>query len=113
MLAYQAYLLFTRPIHVPDPQLPEGPRAMELEDRIDPNRADWATLAALPTIGEKRARDIVAYREQFIANNPDRPAFARLEDLMNIRGIGEATVAQIEPFLIFPGERAPPASRQH
>lgn len=102
MLAYQGYLLLNRPMHVPNPPPPEGARAGELEDRIDPNRADWPTLAALPVIGERRARDIVAYREQFIANNPTRLAFLQPDDLKNISGIGDAIVAQIEPFLRFP-----------
>lgn len=40
---------------VPDPQLPEGSNARELADRIDPNNASEAELAAIPMLGEKRA----------------------------------------------------------
>ena len=111
MLVYLTIRLVIHPEHVPDPQPPQGWRALELEDRIDPNRADWPTLAALPLIGEKRARDIVAYRDQFIADNPGRIAFIQPADLMNVSGIGPATIAQIEPFLIFPDRSRLPASR--
>src|SRR5687768_18503985 len=64
-------------VYVSDPQPPWPGRAHELADRVDPNAADWQTLAALPVIGEKRAKAIVAYREQFRERNPDRPAFAQ------------------------------------
>ena len=52
------------PVYVSDPQPPVPARFSELADRIDPNTADWQTLAALPGIGERRAKDIVAYRER-------------------------------------------------
>ena len=94
--------LVLNPSHVADPQPPTGPRADEVENRIDPNTVDWSTLAALPQIGEKRARDIVAYREQFVAENPGKIAFTRAEDLYRIRGFGVAMVSLIEPYLIFP-----------
>lgn len=110
MFGYLAFRIVTHSEHVTNPPPPEGPRAAELEDRIDPNRADWTALAALPTIGEKRAKDIVAYREQFVSVNPDKRAFAVPSDLLNIRGIGPATLSQIEPFLIFPS--SPPPSSQ-
>ena len=88
-------------MYVSDPQPPHPPREAELEDRIDPNTADWQTLAALPVIGEKRAKDIVAYREKFEETNPGQRAFARAEDLIRVKGIGEATVQSLAPYLIF------------
>jgi hypothetical protein len=99
---YLLIRLILNPTYVSDPQPHEGSRAAEVEDRINPNTADWSTLAALPQIGERRARDIVAYREQFVAANPGKVAFARPEDLYRIRGFGVAMVSLIEPYLIFP-----------
>ncbi|MGH7177716.1 MAG: ComEA family DNA-binding protein [Tepidisphaeraceae bacterium] len=90
------------PQFVSDPQPAVPDRAADLADRIDPNTADWQTLAALPMIGEKRARDIVAYRERYLARHPAGVAFAHPTDLMSIRGIGVSTLAQIRPFLVFP-----------
>jgi hypothetical protein len=87
---------------VPTPQPPQGVRAGELATRIDANTADWQTLAAIPGLGEKRAKDIVAFRERMLARRPGRRVFERPADLILVRGIGPATVANIEPYLIFP-----------
>src|SRR4051812_40856939 len=47
------------------PQHPaQGGRAAELASRLDPNTADWQALAAIPNLGEKRAREIVSFRER-------------------------------------------------
>jgi hypothetical protein len=109
ILIYLAVRWWLNPLYVSDPQPRDPPRAVELADRIDPNTADWQTLAALPIIGQKRAREIVAYREKFVANNPGKLAFARIDDLYRMKGFGTAIVAQIEPYLIFP--RQPPTTR--
>jgi hypothetical protein len=87
---------------VPHPHPPLGARSFEVEDRMDPNVADAATLAALPLLGPKRAQDIVAFRASFAQIHPDRPAFRTPSDLKQVRGIGDATIAQIERFLRFP-----------
>jgi Helix-hairpin-helix motif len=100
------------PVYVPDPQPLHPPREHDLADRIDPNTADWQTLAALPLIGDKRAQDIVAYRERFTSENSGRAAFLTLNDLRNIRGIGTATIQTLDPFLIFPGQSTTAPSTQ-
>jgi DNA uptake protein ComE-like DNA-binding protein len=93
--------------YVSDPQ-PETPHlAADLADRIDPNTADAATLSALPLIGERRARDIIAYRESQQARRPGEPVFRELTDLVRVKGIGVATIKQLEPFLVFPKEDRP------
>lgn len=63
------------------PTTPEG-------QRVNINSATAAQLEALPLIGEKRAKDIVAYRE---ANGP----FQRIEDLLRVSGIGPATLERL------------------
>lgn len=87
--------------YVSDPQPNVPARMNELADRIDPNTADVATLAALPTIGEKRAKDMVAYREKWQRDRRKGLPFERLEDMLKIQGIGAATIAQLKPYLIF------------
>jgi DNA uptake protein ComE-like DNA-binding protein len=89
---------------VPDPQPPEGSRAAELASRIDPNTADWQTLSAIPTLGPKRAKDIVAFRERAHASDPSEPVFRSSVDLMHVRGIGPATIENLRPYLIFPSD---------
>lgn len=90
------------PKHVDDPPGLMGDRAHSLATRIDPNTADWPAWAGLPLIGEKRAKEIVAYREQWLVDHPDETPFAKAEDLTRVKGIGKATVEALRPFLIFP-----------
>ena len=92
-------VLLLRRLHrvtIPDPQPPVGTRAAELQDRVDPNTADADTLAALPTLGAKRAAEIVHYRQ----THRDEP-FRSGRDLLKLKGIGVATTQNIEPFLMF------------
>lgn len=104
LMIYLSVRYRLNPMHVSDPP-PDVPiRAAELMDRIDPNTADVATLAALPMIGPDRAADIVAYRERFGAQHDDRPAFATASDLTHVHGIGDATIELLEPYLIFQDE---------
>jgi hypothetical protein len=80
--------------------LPEqGPGAGELVDQFDLNTVDAATLSAIPQLGEKKARDIVAYRERFMSAHPRQRAFERLQDLYRIKGIGAATLGQLRPYV--------------
>jgi DNA uptake protein ComE-like DNA-binding protein len=90
------------PVYVSDPQPAVPARFAELADRIDPNVADWQTLAALPALGEVRARQIVAFREAYAAQHPGRPAFRRADDLQLVRGIGPAISDTLRPYWIFP-----------
>jgi DNA uptake protein ComE-like DNA-binding protein len=103
MLAIR-YYLNTRFISDPQPQVPD--RAAELADRINPNTAEWQDLAALPNLGEKRAKLIVAFREA--RRSSRNPVFSSADDLLAIRGIGVATVTKLKPYLIF---QAAPATQ--
>lgn len=88
--------------YIDDPIPAEGARHLELQDRIDPNEADAPLLAALPALGERRALDIVEFRERALQREPGRVVYQRIEDLMQIRGIGTAIIEQLRPFLRFP-----------
>jgi len=93
--------------YVPDPQDDEGSRAGQILGRVDPNTADWPTLAALPAIGKFVAERIVAERGAFLAAHPGGVAYAKIEDLLRVKGIGPATLQNLEPYLVFPGEDRP------
>lgn len=54
---------------------------------VNINTADAETLSSLNGIGQSKAEAIVAYRE---ANGP----FQSADELVNVKGIGEATVAK-------------------
>jgi len=60
--------------------------------KIDINRAEPWLLDALPGIGETLAQRIVDYRGM---NGP----FRRIEDLVRVSGIGEATFENIKDFI--------------
>jgi competence protein ComEA len=84
------------------PQPAEGPRAAELQDKLDPNTASAADLAALPNVGPAMARRIVEEREEFAKAHPGEAAYKRLEDLERVKGIGAATLENLKPYLTFP-----------
>jgi competence protein ComEA len=60
---------------------------------VDINRATWPELATLPGIGETIARAIVSRREE-------QGPFRALDDLLQVRRIGPATLARIRPHLM-------------
>lgn len=60
--------------------------------KVNINTATQAELETLPGIGPAKAGDIIAYRTQ---NGP----FKRLEDIMNVKGIGEKTFASLESLV--------------
>lgn len=67
----------------------EAARETELKkDMVNINTADAAELMTLPGIGEKRAGDIVAYRNE-------HGSFAAPSDIMQVDGIKEAAYAKI------------------
>lgn len=67
---------------------PAGPAATA----ININTADVAGLSALPGIGAKTADLIVAYRKE---NGP----FKKVEELMNVRGIGEKSFLKLRELI--------------
>src|SRR5437764_282829 len=88
--------------YISDPQPAKPARFDELADRLDPNVAAWQELAVLPQRGEKRAREIVAAREEWHRIDPKSVVYRRAEDLLAVRGIGVAMVETLRPYLTFP-----------
>ena len=68
---------------------------------INLNTATQAQLESLPGLGPKVAERILEYRKQ-------NGAFKKVEDLMNVKGIGEKSFLKLKP-LVSVGERAQPA----
>lgn len=77
----------------------EASRPLERGERLDPNTASEEQLRRLPGIGPVRARDIVEAR--------GGGRFLTPEDLLRVRGVGEATLSRLAPHLAFPGSRGP------
>ena len=110
LLVFLAGRYVRNPRHVTDPQPQRPPRSHELADRINPNTADWPALAALPGIGEKRAKDIVAFREEAKRYAPTSVVFKRPQDMLKVPGIGVAMLEGIAPHLEFSEPATAPAS---
>lgn len=61
-------------------------------EKININEADVNELDSLPGIGETRAKDIVEYRTTV-------GYFDKIEDILNVKGIGESTFDQIKDLI--------------
>ena len=64
---------------------------------VNLNSATVAQIATLPGIGEKAAQRIVEYREK-------NGGFKKIEELMNVKGIGEKSFLKLKP-LVTVGDR--------
>lgn len=73
------------------------PSVIELDEKINPNEAQIASLVRLPGIGISRAEAIVAYRNNF----SNKSAFRRSDDLQKVKGIGPKTIQNIGQWLKF------------
>jgi comEA protein len=60
--------------------------------KVDLNRADQEELESLPGVGPHLASQIMEYREKL-------GPFQRVEDLMNVRGIGEKKFEQLKDLI--------------
>ncbi|MDR7465060.1 MAG: helix-hairpin-helix domain-containing protein [Armatimonadota bacterium] len=87
---------------VPEPVLPEGAEGVDAgatagaaappPGPLDPNTASAAELEALPGIGPVLARRIVEHRRA-------HGRFERLEDLLEVEGIGPRMLERLRPLL--------------
>jgi competence ComEA-like helix-hairpin-helix protein len=64
--------------------------------KININQASAAQLAKLPRIGSRVADRILEYRQA-------HGSFARAEDLMEVKGIGEKLFTTLKPYLALSG----------
>ena len=65
---------------------------------VNLNTATQAQLEALPGLGAKAAERILEYRQK-------NGGFKKIEDLMNVKGIGEKSFLKLKPLLTL-GEKA-------
>lgn len=70
---------------------------LEARYRVDINSPRWAEFANLPSIGEKTAKAIVKHGEEI-------GGYRSVDQLLEVKGVGEKTLARIQPFLVYSGE---------
>jgi competence protein ComEA len=66
---------------------------------INLNTATQAQLESLPGVGAKAAQRILEYRQK-------NGSFKKIEDLMNVKGIGEKSFLRLKPLITVAGEKA-------
>ena len=71
---------------------------------VDLNTASVTELMQLPRVGQKTAERIVAFRKE-------HGGFRRVEEVLNVRGIGEKSFAQLKPLLTLNGNGTPAGVR--
>jgi competence protein ComEA len=71
----------------------QAPAAQEAPgDLVDLNGATAVQLETLPGVGERTAERIIEYREE-------NGGFKKIEELMNVRGIGERSFLRLRPLV--------------
>ena len=60
---------------------------------VNLNTATVAQIAALPGLGPKAAQRIVEYRQK-------NGGFKKIEELMNVKGIGEKSFLKLKPLIV-------------
>lgn len=65
---------------------------MEIDVPVNINTADIEGLKAIPGMNEKLALSVLAYREE-------HGGFSENRDLLHVKGIGEETYREIEPYI--------------
>ncbi|MBQ9392789.1 MAG: helix-hairpin-helix domain-containing protein [Oscillospiraceae bacterium] len=70
----------------------------ETAELLDLNRADAAALERLPGVGPTLAARIVDYRRA-------HGAFASVEELLQVEGVGPATLEGLRPYVTVDGQR--------
>jgi competence protein ComEA len=71
--------------------------ASALSGVVNVNTASAEELSLLPGVGPARARAIVELRQQ-------RGGIKRIEDLLEVKGLGEASLAKLKPYLALEGK---------
>ena len=72
---------------------------------VNLNTATQAQLESLPGIGAKAAQRILEYRQK-------NGGFKKIEDLMNVKGIGEKNYLKLKPYITVAAQKAEPSAGQ-
>lgn len=87
----------TSPVEEAEDMEESQPEGILEGEKININTASIYELDRLPNIGPSKAEAIVAYRTE-------HGAFERMEDLMEVSGIGEATFEELKEYITIAAE---------
>ena len=90
VLALSALLMMASPVSAQTPAVPSAAAAQKAT--INLNTATLDQLETLPGIGRKTAERILEQRQK-------SGGFKKIEELMNIKGIGEKSFLKIKPMV--------------
>ena len=79
--------------------LAQQPAAMTKSATVDLNSASVTDLESLPGVGRRTAERIVEYRQK-------NGSFKKIEELMNVKGIGEKSFLKLKPFITVVADKA-------
>lgn len=93
----------------PAPSHPQKAKAAKavaaLAGPVNLNTATAAQLDALPGVGKSTAQRIVDYRQK-------NGSFKKIEELMNVKGVGEKSFLKLKPLIAVGGDKADHATGQ-
>ena len=101
VVAFGAAVLITLPTLAATPQsqtpavAASAPPSAPSKPLLNLNTATIDQLETLPGIGRKTAERIIEYRTK-------SGSFKRIEDLMNVKGIGEKSFLKLKPLVAVP-----------